>query len=212
MRTLIPLVCAGVLIAGCSDEKRETRTAFDAPRENQTMAPSREAPPPASGDVNARTYGDRSDEVGETGARPSSPVQVEPVPMEGQPGRPVPTTDHTATGTTTTTPSRASAPDRYPSDADNTRVNRRDRDMTMPTPVDQGGSDTDRAITAEIRRAVVGDGTLSFTAKNVKIITKDGNVVLRGPVKNEDERAAILAKATRVAGPGRVTNQLELAK
>jgi osmotically-inducible protein OsmY len=95
---------------------------------------------------------------------------------------------------------------------DNTGVNRRDRDLDTMTPMDQGTSDDDRAITAEIRKAVVGDGTLSFTAKNVKIITKDGNVVLRGPVKSEHERASILAKANRVAGPSRVTNQLEVAK
>jgi osmotically-inducible protein OsmY len=78
--------------------------------------------------------------------------------------------------------------------------------------MDQGNSESDRAITAEIRKAVVGDATLSFTAKNVKIITKDGNVVLRGPVKNVDERAAIQAKAVRVAGPSRVDNQLEVTK
>jgi hyperosmotically inducible protein len=59
---------------------------------------------------------------------------------------------------------------------------------------------------------VVGDDALSFTAKNVKIITQEGRVVLRGPVKTAAERAAIAAHANKIAGPGRVDNQLEVTK
>jgi hyperosmotically inducible protein len=48
-------------------------------------------------------------------------------------------------------------------------------------------------------------------AHNIKIITQDGKVTLRGPVRSEDEKASIEAKAVAVAGAGNVTNQLEVA-
>jgi osmotically-inducible protein OsmY len=50
-----------------------------------------------------------------------------------------------------------------------------------------------------------------MTAKNVKIITNEGVVTLRGPVKTSEEKAQIAAIAQRVAGVKRVDNQLELA-
>jgi hyperosmotically inducible protein len=78
--------------------------------------------------------------------------------------------------------------------------------------MDQGGSESDRKITQQIRQAVVNDGSLSFTAKNVKIITVDGKVTLRGPVKTEQERAAIEAAAKRIAGAAVVDNQIEVKK
>jgi len=95
-------------------------------------------------------------------------------------------------------------------DADNTKINDRDRHGAL-TPTDQGGG-KDRDITAAIRRAVVGDGALSFTAKNVKIITVGGKVTLRGPVKSDAEKTAIEAKAKATAGVAEVDNQLEVKK
>jgi hyperosmotically inducible protein len=96
-------------------------------------------------------------------------------------------------------------------DADNSRVNRRDRSGSTLTPKDQGPSDADRKITRDIRQAVMNDSALSFTAKNVKIITIDGKVTLRGPVKTEAERSAIEAAARKVVGNGAlVESQLEL--
>jgi hypothetical protein len=92
---------------------------------------------------------------------------------------------------------------------DNTRVNTRDRDDRQLTPMDQGGSESDRTTTQKIRQAVVGDKALSFNAKNVKIITVNGRVTLRGPVKSDAERASIEAKAREVAGT-QVDNQLEV--
>ena len=92
---------------------------------------------------------------------------------------------------------------------DNTAVNERDQDDRTLTPTDQGGSEGDRKITQRIRQAVMRDDSLSFTAKNVKIITIDGKVTLRGPVKSQQERAAIGAAAKQVAG-ARVDNQLEV--
>src|SRR5438874_1273301 len=69
--------------------------------------------------------------------------------------------------------------------ADNTRKNERDRSGETMTSGHQSNSQEDVKITAAIRRAVVGDNSLSTTAKNVKIITANGTVTLRGPVKND---------------------------
>jgi hyperosmotically inducible protein len=78
--------------------------------------------------------------------------------------------------------------------------------------MDQGTSEADRTMTQQIRQAVMRDKTLSFTAKNVKIITIRGKVTLRGPVKTEAERAAIEADARGVAGGAQVESQLEISK
>src|SRR5262245_41669991 len=66
-------------------------------------------------------------------------------------------------------------------DADNSGRNVRDRGDKTLTPMDQGGSEADRTITQDIRKAVVANDHFSTDAKNVKIITVDGVVTLRGP-------------------------------
>ena len=76
--------------------------------------------------------------------------------------------------------------------------------------MDQGSSESDRKITQQIRQDLMKDKSLSFTAKNVKIITIDGKVTLRGPVKSDAERSAIEAAARRVTG--NVDSQLEISK
>ena len=93
-------------------------------------------------------------------------------------------------------------------DANNTRRNERDREGQL-TPGDQGENELDRTTTAKIRRGVMADDTLSFTAKNIKIITKNGVVTLKGPVKNEQEKQAIAAIAASVVGTDKVDNQIE---
>jgi osmotically-inducible protein OsmY len=95
-------------------------------------------------------------------------------------------------------------------DADNSGKNVRDRAERALTPTDQGGSEADRTITQEIRKAVVADDALSMNAKNVKIITIDGVVTLRGPVKSAEEKARIASVSTKAAGVKRVDNQLEV--
>lgn len=95
---------------------------------------------------------------------------------------------------------------------DNTKVNERDRNSSALTPLDQKENETDLKITQRVRQAVMADGSLSFTAKNVKIITQDGKVTLRGPVKTTQERDAIAAAARNVAGVTQVDNQLEVKK
>jgi len=125
--------------------------------------------------------------------------------------RNVDTTNRNAAGTPS---ERSAAPDTGSNRAaDNTRVNERDRSSAALTPMDQGGSASDRAITQQIRKDLMKDKSLSFTAKNVKVITIDGKVTLRGPVKSEAERSAIEAAARRATGDsGRVDNQLEISK
>jgi hyperosmotically inducible protein len=97
-------------------------------------------------------------------------------------------------------------------DADNSGKNARDRGDQTLTPTDQGGSEADRQVTAKIRKAVVNDDVLSTNAHNVKIITKDGVVTLRGPVKSASEKATVAARAQKIAGVKRVHNQLEIEK
>jgi hyperosmotically inducible periplasmic protein len=104
----------------------------------------------------------------------------------------------------------ASAPAPQP---DNTKVNERDRSSASPpTPLDQRENQTDLGITQQIRQAVMKDDKLSFTAKNVKIITQGGKVTLRGPVNSVEERSAIEAAARKVAGVTAVENQIEVKK
>jgi osmotically-inducible protein OsmY len=94
---------------------------------------------------------------------------------------------------------------------DNSAQNVRDREDGSLTSGDQSETEGDRALTQQIRRAVVADDSLSTTAKNVKIITINGVVTLRGPVKTDQERTMIAAVATKLAGAGKVQNQLEVA-
>lgn len=93
--------------------------------------------------------------------------------------------------------------------ADNTDKNERDRSGAALTPGDQGGSEADRTITQRVRQGVMDADSLSVTGKNVKIITVDGVVTLRGPVKTAAEKAAIASIAQGVSGVKRVDNQLE---
>jgi osmotically-inducible protein OsmY len=95
--------------------------------------------------------------------------------------------------------------------ADNTRVNERDSKGTTLTAGDQGENETDRTITQQIRQQVVKADDLSTDGKNVKIITVDGVVTLRGPVQTAEERKEIASVAEKVDGVKRVDNQLEIA-
>ena len=95
-------------------------------------------------------------------------------------------------------------------DADNSGRNARDRGDEALTPTDQGGSEMDRQLTAQIRKAVVADDGLSMNAHNVKIISRNGVVTLRGPVKSASEKASVASKAQKIAGVKRVDNQLEV--
>jgi hyperosmotically inducible protein len=94
--------------------------------------------------------------------------------------------------------------------ADNTKVNQRDRSQNEPTADQQKDNRSDRDITQQIRQSLMKDKSLSTYAHNVKIITQNGQVTLKGPVRSEDEKRAIEAKATDVAGDGKVTSELNI--
>jgi hyperosmotically inducible periplasmic protein len=94
---------------------------------------------------------------------------------------------------------------------DNTKVNKQDRAKDAVTADQQKENSSDREITQKIRRALMDDKTLSTYAHNVKVIAQEGQVTLKGPVRSEDEKKTVEAKATEVAGVGHVINQLSIA-
>jgi hyperosmotically inducible periplasmic protein len=120
-----------------------------------------------------------------------------PAPLAPATNRPT-TSDTAATGEPTLRP-------------DNTGVNERDRDERTKTPLDQGENEADRKTTAEIRQRIVNAENMSINARNVKIITSNGRVTLRGPVKNASEYDAIVRFAREVAGENNIDDQLEVA-
>jgi len=93
---------------------------------------------------------------------------------------------------------------------DNTAVNERDRSGETQTSGDQSNSSADLKITQTIRQALMKDSELSTTAKNVKIITNNGQVTLRGPVKTAQEKAKIDQLAKSAAGGAKIDDQLEV--
>ena len=105
---------------------------------------------------------------------------------------------------TTTGEAAKSAPD-------NTGRNERDRQDAAVTPMDQSNDPADIELTQKIRKAVVADDGLSTNAHNVKIISANGIVTLRGPVASPDEMKKIEATAVQIAGVKNVRNQLEVA-
>lgn len=115
--------------------------------------------------------------------------------------------------TTTATDSKGLSESTPPEakDADNTARNA-ENSTAGETATAQSESKADIEITAAIRKAVVDDKALSVNAHNVKIITANGVVTLRGPVKNEEEKRAVEAKAKQVAGVTQVNNLLEVEK
>jgi osmotically-inducible protein OsmY len=94
--------------------------------------------------------------------------------------------------------------------ADNTKVNQRDRNQNEPTAEQQRENPNDRQLTQQIRRALVKDKSLSTSAHNVKIIAQNGTVTLKGPVKSGEEKQAIEATATEIAGAGKVNSEIEV--
>ena len=95
-----------------------------------------------------------------------------------------------------------------PAAPDNTRTN---KDQAGPTGDKQNLDPGDRAITQKIRKSIHHDKGLSTYAQNIKIITQNGKVTLRGPVRSEVEKGSLQAKAAAVAGEENVTNKLEVA-
>ena len=116
--------------------------------------------------------------------------------------------DVTVTARKPVLPNDQTSPSTTEVDRTNTGVNVRDRDDLTKTPLDQNENKADIKITADIRSRVV-DTEMSIDAQNVKIITQDGKVTLRGPVHTAAEKAKIEQIATDVAGKDNVDSQLE---
>lgn len=95
--------------------------------------------------------------------------------------------------------------------ADNTKVNERDRSAGEVTAGQQKVNAADRDLTKKIRQSVMSDKSLSVYAHNIKIISRNGAVTLKGPVKSDDEKRAVMAKAVAVTGsPDKVTDEISV--
>ena len=94
---------------------------------------------------------------------------------------------------------------------DNTKVNKADRAKGAVTADQQKENPADRELAKKIRQSVVGDKSLSTYAHNVKIVAQNGQVTLKGPVRSDAEKTSIEAKATEIAGAGKVTNEITVA-
>ncbi len=94
---------------------------------------------------------------------------------------------------------------------DNTKTNEQRRANGEPTADQQSENTSDRAITQQIRKAIVKDKSLSASAHNIKIVTQNGQVTLAGPVRSEEEKKTLQDMAASVAGVSNVNNQLQVA-
>ena len=104
----------------------------------------------------------------------------------------------------------AMAADDEQTKADNTAINERDRSGDTKTSGDQSNSSADLKIAQAIRQALMKDGDLSATAKNIKVITENGQVTLRGPVKNVQEKTRVDQLAKSAAGGAHIVDQLDV--
>ncbi len=95
-------------------------------------------------------------------------------------------------------------------DADNTIRNSSGENKTTDTAEKQSNSKEDLSLTQKIRQAVMKEDSLSMNAKNVKIIARDGNITLKGPVDSQREKDTIGTKAGEIAGKDKVDNRLEV--
>ena len=90
---------------------------------------------------------------------------------------------------------------------DNTKAN---QDRSAPTADQQKLNAADRETTRSIRKSIVDDKTLSTYAHNVKVITQNGKVTLRGPVHSQQEKDSVESKAAAVAGKENVTSYIDI--
>jgi hyperosmotically inducible periplasmic protein len=96
------------------------------------------------------------------------------------------------------------------SEADNTKRNATEQNKNTDTAEKQSNNKDDLALTQKIRQEIVKDGSLSMNGKNIKIIVRDGKVMLHGPVDSQQEKDTIAKKASEIAGKDKVDNQLEI--
>ncbi len=96
--------------------------------------------------------------------------------------------------------------------ADNSKVNQRDQNASEVTADQQSTNKADTEITRQIRQVIMKDKDLSVYAKNIKIITINGEVTLKGPVRSTDEAKRILRVASARAGNSRIVNEMEIVQ
>jgi hyperosmotically inducible periplasmic protein len=84
------------------------------------------------------------------------------------------------------------------------------QDKTGTTADNQKNNKSDVETTAKIRKSIMADKSLSTSAHNVKVITQNGQVTLRGKVKTDADKEAVLAKAREVAG-GEVKDEVTVS-
>jgi osmotically-inducible protein OsmY len=80
------------------------------------------------------------------------------------------------------------------------------------TAQNQSSAASDRELTAKVRKAIMADKDLSTYAHNIKIITQNGSVTLKGPVKSDEEKQKIESDAAAVVAPGSIVNQLTISQ
>jgi len=182
--SLFAALAAAIVIAGCDQIDTGKGPVVDSGRPNSDM-------PPATKTDSAT----RPDTI--TPADPNLPPPVTTVPPIAPPVTPP------------TAPDTAPPPGTRP---DNTAINQRDAAdlQKAKTPIDQNENQADLDITAKIRQRVVSEKDFSINAQNVKIITADGMVTLRGPVNSQAEYDTIAKIAREIAGEGKVDNKLEV--
>ena len=95
--------------------------------------------------------------------------------------------------------------------ADNSKVNSRDRNDSASTADQQKENRSDRETARQIRRAIVKDKSLSSYAHNIKVISENGMVTLKGPVRSEEEKKTVESKAAEVAGQDKVQSEIQVA-
>ena len=95
-------------------------------------------------------------------------------------------------------------------DPNNTATNQRDRSEETKTSGDQSNTSADLRITQAIRRGLMKDDELSSDAKNIKVITANGQVTLRGPVNNAEEKTKVEQIAKSAASGAQVVDQLDV--
>jgi len=99
------------------------------------------------------------------------------------------------------------APSNPTTAGDNSAINQRDQDKSEPTADQQQNNRSDLEITKKIRRSLTQDKSLSY-AHNVKVIAQNGRVTLKGPVRSDDEKSAVVAKAAQVAGDANINDEM----
>ncbi len=209
LQTLLPLGAVIAVLAACGEttpaksaadhEARPVDAGRPAPTQlSPTAAPMANAPS-ANGTPPTWVGAPQGSTANDAAAADATRTPAPGTPGASTEGALLPQRDQAAMDA-----ARSAAPD------DSGRNKR--EDGSQPTPLDQGNGQADTEITRAIRQAVNERTDLSFNAKNIKIISRNGMVTLRGPVANGAERDAIATMASSQTGVQQVDNQLEPAQ